>query len=183
VQILPWDSQFFGVRIARANVVRADDLVSTIAAAREHDVECLYVVVPAARADAVGEAIRAGGVLTALRLDLEHRGDAATTRPSGVRRATAKDSARVTELSAALARFSRFAQDERFPVERIEEMYRIWAATRSARRALTSASPIRPTEADRIIALPHALPETASATARVVVRLIRDNQNRLSPAR
>jgi GNAT superfamily N-acetyltransferase len=39
----------------------------------------------------------------------------------------AEDAERVAEFATALAPASRFAQDERFPPQRIEEMYRIWA--------------------------------------------------------
>lgn len=126
MELLPWDTQFFGVPIGRARVAQADALTSAIAAAQEHAVECLYVIVPEGDAHAVGAAIRAGGVLTALRLVLEHRGDPSSTQPGDVRAATPKDSAHVVELSAALARFSRFAQDPRFTRERIEGMYRTW---------------------------------------------------------
>jgi dTDP-4-amino-4,6-dideoxy-D-galactose acyltransferase len=127
VQLLPWDTEFFGVEIARATVARPDALASMIAAAQERDVQCMYVVVPEAEANAVGAAIRAGSVLTALRLELDHDGDAAAKWPRDVRMAGPDDSDRVLELSVALARFSRFAQDRRFPSDRIEEMYRTWA--------------------------------------------------------
>jgi ribosomal protein S18 acetylase RimI-like enzyme len=127
MEFLPWDSQFFGVTIGRAEVAEDRDLEAVIAAARESEVACLYVVVPGAETAAVEAAIRAGSILTALRLVLEHQGEASLIQASEVRRATVKDSAQIMGLSAKLAPFSRFAQDERFERERIEEMYRIWA--------------------------------------------------------
>jgi GNAT superfamily N-acetyltransferase len=126
LEVLPWDTQFFGVTIGRARVAEADALTSAIAAAQERGVECLYVVVPEAETDTLGATIHAGSILTALRLVLEHRGDPTVTQPHDIRAATPEDSAHVVEVSAALARFSRFAQDPHFALERIEEMYRIW---------------------------------------------------------
>ena len=127
MELLPWDTQFFDVNIARARVRSVDALDSAISAAREADIDCLYVVVPQADAPVLRAAIWAGGLLTALRLTLEHRAYRPAAQPSSVRRATSTDAARVVELSAALASLSRFTHDPRFPRERIDEMYRIWA--------------------------------------------------------
>jgi ribosomal protein S18 acetylase RimI-like enzyme len=113
--------------IARAWVRSAEAFEPAVTAAREANVDCLYVVVPQAEASPLGAGIRGGGVLTAIRLVLEHRGDHPVRQPTSVRRATPRDTQRLVELSAALARFSRFAADPHFPRERIAEMYRIWA--------------------------------------------------------
>jgi ribosomal protein S18 acetylase RimI-like enzyme len=126
VELLPWDTQFFGHAIGRTHLARADALESEIAAARQNGVDCLYIVIPEAGSEAVRAAMRAGSVLTGLRLGLEHRGDRSVTQPRGIRTATHEEAARVVELAVALSGFSRFAQDPRFPIERIEEMYRAW---------------------------------------------------------
>jgi GNAT superfamily N-acetyltransferase len=126
VELLSWDTSFFGLTIGRAKVAAAHDLDQALADAKEQDVACLYLVVPGARAEPVTAAVRAGGVLAALRLELEYDGDPPGW-PSTVRRATPDDATGVAELAAALAPASRFAQDARFAPDRIEEMYRIWA--------------------------------------------------------
>jgi GNAT superfamily N-acetyltransferase len=127
VELLPWDTQFFGLAIGRTHLARPEALESEIAAAQQNGVDCLYIVIPEAGSEAVGAAMRTGSVLTGLRLGLEHRGDGSMTEPSSVRTATPKEAARVVELAVALSASSRFAQDPRFPTERIEEMYRVWA--------------------------------------------------------
>jgi GNAT superfamily N-acetyltransferase len=127
VELLPWDTKFFGITIGRARVGSERDLQTALRAANEHGVECLYVVVPGAKADPLAAAIRAGSELTTVRLDLEHRGRKVAPGAGTVRPAGPGEAARVADLAAALAPASRFAQDGRFRRERIEEMYRIWA--------------------------------------------------------
>ena len=128
MELLSWDTSFFGLTVGRVPVVDARDVDSALTEARERSVACLYVVVRGAEAEATAAAVRAGGILTALRLELQHDGKLAPGRPPGtVRRAVAEDAGWIAELATALAPASRFAQDERFPPQRIEEMYRIWA--------------------------------------------------------
>jgi GNAT superfamily N-acetyltransferase len=126
VELLPWDTQFFGLTIGRTQLACAEALESEIVAAKQNGVDCLYIVIPGVGSEAVGAAMRAGSVLTGLRLGLVHRGDRSVRRPRGVRMATTEEAARVAELAVALSGSSRFAQDPRFPTERIEEMYRVW---------------------------------------------------------
>jgi ribosomal protein S18 acetylase RimI-like enzyme len=127
VEILAWDSDFFGVVIGRALAGGADAVVDAVAAARTEEVACLYIIVPGAESDAVGAAGRAGARLTALRLELEHSREAAVGEALPTRHAEDIDMSRVVDLSVALSRFSRFAQDSRFSAERVAEMYRVWA--------------------------------------------------------
>lgn len=127
MELLSWDTDFFGITIGRAKIATARDLEIALRAASDQGVECLYVVVPGAKADPVAAAIRAGSGLTALRLDLERRGRQVASDAETVRPAAPDEAGRVAELAAALAPASRFAQDGRFRRERIEEMYRIWA--------------------------------------------------------
>jgi dTDP-4-amino-4,6-dideoxy-D-galactose acyltransferase len=129
VELLPWDTDFFGVTIGRARVQASDEVETEIGAARAAGVECLYVVVAQADGAATGSIVKSGGVLTALRIVHERTGDPALTRPSSVREAGVDDEARVVDMSRSLAGASRFAQDLRFTRGRIEEMYRLWAVT------------------------------------------------------
>jgi dTDP-4-amino-4,6-dideoxy-D-galactose acyltransferase len=126
VELLEWDTNFFGIPIGRATVDDPRDLQTALDTARDRSVRCLYVVVPGAKTTPLAAAIDAGGVLTALRLELEYAGPPPPAQANGVRRALADDAAHVERLAAALAPTSRFARDDRFPPERIEEMYRIW---------------------------------------------------------
>jgi dTDP-4-amino-4,6-dideoxy-D-galactose acyltransferase len=124
---MPWDTEFFGFKIARAHVSAAESLDAEIAAARAAGVACLYIVVTGAESRALEGAIGAGALLTALRVVQGRDGDGTLAQGSGVRRATPGDAGRVVDLSRSLVRSSRFANDPRFPHERIEEMYRLWA--------------------------------------------------------
>jgi ribosomal protein S18 acetylase RimI-like enzyme len=127
VELLSWDTDFFGIAIGRARITTARDLEVALTAASDQGVECLYLVVPGAKADPLIAAVRAGSSLTALRLDLEHRGPQVASDSGTVRPAAPEEAGRVAELAAALAPASRFAQDSRFSRERIAEMYRVWA--------------------------------------------------------
>jgi GNAT superfamily N-acetyltransferase len=127
VELLSWDTSFFGLTIGRARAVDGRDVEAALTEAEEHGAACLYVVVPGAKAEPVAAAIRVGGALTALRFEFERTGESVAAQPVTVRRATAEDAAQVADLAARLAPTSRFAQDERFRRERVEEMYRIWA--------------------------------------------------------
>jgi len=122
---LPWDSEFFGVSIARA-VLEEAELAEIVAAAREESVECLYLVVPEANPAIVAAAVAAGATFVDLRAELGR--ELPPPEPTGrTRLATSADVGWVLTLSADLADFSRFRADPRFPRTRIGEMYRIWA--------------------------------------------------------
>jgi ribosomal protein S18 acetylase RimI-like enzyme len=125
VNVLEWDTDFFGVRIGRADL--ADETVAAaVDAARRERVECLYLAAPAERPDLVTEAARAGALLVDVRLELDAEpGELAPQ--SGVRIAGAGDGELVEQLAAELSTHSRFRADPRFDEGRVAEMYRIWA--------------------------------------------------------
>lgn len=120
---LEWDSEHFGVAIGR---VDGDaPLEVEIAEARAEGLACLYAFPAGDDLEAIARAVGAGGRLVDLRLDLSGPGDASA--PVGVRRATDADLEDVERAAVALAAYSRFSRDARFPRDRVDEMYRIWA--------------------------------------------------------
>jgi GNAT superfamily N-acetyltransferase len=135
---LPWDTEFFGIRIARAEA--GDSLDPTAAAARDAGIECLYLTVREARPGALDAAIRAGALLTDLRLELE-RDAPPPEAVEGVRVAAEADTGEVERLAAELSAYSRFNADPRFPAGRIAEMYRLWA-----HRCLAEGTVVLPAE-------------------------------------
>jgi GNAT superfamily N-acetyltransferase len=125
VDQLPWDSDFFGVRVGRA-VVPEEPLETAVALAREQGVECLYVEVTGAEPRAIEEAVRSGAQLVDLRTTLDLAGPIELAPGNRARRASAADAPMLEELARELSAFSRFAVDQRIPKAKVEEMYDIW---------------------------------------------------------
>ena len=122
---LAWDSDFFGVSIARADIEVAE-LDSVLEEARSEGFDLVYLTAPGARVDAVTAAVRRGGRLVDIRAQLE-AGELAPALDARARIATVADREGVERAAVALSSWSRFANDPRIPVERVREMYRIWA--------------------------------------------------------
>ena len=123
VTILEWDTEFFGVSIARAEI-EGDTVADAVDSARGLGVQCLYLVIPNAHPPSLEDAIRRGGRLVDLRLDTRARDPSAF--PPGVREATSDDLALLVPHARRLSSSSRFRADPRFPREAVEEMYEIW---------------------------------------------------------
>lgn len=138
MNVLEWDTQFFGVRIGRAELAETD-VASAADAARAESLACLYLSAPAARPELVTDAVRAGALLVDVRLELDAE---RTTQPkpaTGVRAAGEGDAELVEELAAELSAYSRFRADPRFDGERVAEMYRVWARRDLAEGAVVLA--------------------------------------------
>jgi ribosomal protein S18 acetylase RimI-like enzyme len=120
---LPWDTEFFGVSIASAEIAE-DTVAGALEEAEARGVQCLYLVIPGAHPPSLAAAVRRGGRLVDLRvtLDLETR----IAPPSGVRLADGGDLAALMPLARGLSRSSRFGRDPRFPDEVVVRMYETW---------------------------------------------------------
>jgi ribosomal protein S18 acetylase RimI-like enzyme len=121
---LPWDTEFFGVAIARTEV-NGIGIDAAFEAARREEIECLYVFVPGAPPGVVMQAIAAGAQLVDLRTELK----GVVRRPAAeafAQVATRSDLPALEELAARLAEASRFRADPRFAADAVAEMYRIW---------------------------------------------------------
>lgn len=122
---LEWDSEFFGLDIARADLA-AEPLDAALADARAAGIELLYVFAPGDRLPLVREAVLRGARPLELRSELDLALDAPPSLPAGVRLAAPADEPALFELADAFSASSRFRLDDRFPQERIAEMYRRW---------------------------------------------------------
>jgi GNAT superfamily N-acetyltransferase len=120
---LTWDSEFFDVSIARADI-DGENVKSAVELAAAHQVQCLYLFIRGARAPAVADALRHGGRLVDLRIELDLR--TALPLPEGVRRADRRDIAALVPFARKLASASRFSVDPRFPRNAVKAMYEIW---------------------------------------------------------
>jgi ribosomal protein S18 acetylase RimI-like enzyme len=126
VKFRDWDSAFFGVRIFQAHVGAADVAASLEEAGRQ-GAECLYLFIELTDPSGIEAAVRAGGRLVDIRVELTgeveidaHPGAAAT------RRAVQSDREVLMRQALQLAHESRFARDARIPLQRVNEMYEIW---------------------------------------------------------
>ena len=126
MKLLPWDSEFFGQPIARADLPPAD-LDDAVAAAHSSGASCLYLFVPGDHVGLVEACVRRGARLVDLRVELDRVVDPDTTAIGPPVRPAKVDELRDLEISAEdLARVSRFAADERFTADRVRDMYRTW---------------------------------------------------------
>jgi ribosomal protein S18 acetylase RimI-like enzyme len=89
--------------------------------------QCLYLFIDADDLAGIEAAVRMGGRLVDLRVELEGRVEdetAATGAPT--RRAIRTDHEELLRQTRRLAGESRFARDPRIPDDRVREMYEIW---------------------------------------------------------
>ncbi len=139
-ELLAWDSKFFGIRIGRVLTETLDDAScqSALRWCREHTVKCLYFLAEQDQAT-ITTAEQNGFHLVDIRVDLDRdlanstsaaeslQGDGETS-DQRIRTAAASDLPRLRELAAAGHRNTRFYQDEHFPRELCDELYRTWIA-------------------------------------------------------
>jgi ribosomal protein S18 acetylase RimI-like enzyme len=126
--VLPrsWDSTFFGVRVAEAQI-HGDALDQAVADAARSRVECLYLFVDAAELMTIETAVRRGGRLVDLRVELAGRIEIEPGNdPPLTRRATQSDREVLLPQARELAIESRFWRDPRIPNQKVQEMYDIW---------------------------------------------------------
>jgi len=116
-QILDWDSDYWGVRIARVGDPDVDEW------AREHGVACAYLLVPADDSASAHRAEERGFRLMDVRVEL----DAPVARTEQPVRAHREDD---VERLRAIARRNhadtRFYADPNFPRELCDELYDTW---------------------------------------------------------
>jgi dTDP-4-amino-4,6-dideoxy-D-galactose acyltransferase len=127
---LPWDSEFFGVAIARVTPSRiaAADLASVTRWADEAGIDCVYFLADPADRESVSGAEGSGFSLVDVRVTLGRdvsRGAGAVDDPA-VRPARPEDTLALREIARVSHRTTRFHRDARFDPERADEMYAVW---------------------------------------------------------
>jgi len=123
LEVLPWDTEFFGFRVARADLTRGE-LERVVERAQAGKVECVYLTVDGDHPEVVQEAILRGARLVQFRLKA-HRDTRRVPRdpdPS-TRLARPADRPKVLKLARELSSMSRFAADPRFPQDRVADLY------------------------------------------------------------
>ena len=143
-ELLPWDSDFFGLRIARLSAPRlARDQASALRRwAQEERVACVYALVDAADVEtpAVMAELGAGVVDIRMTMTADPLESSAIPAPDlPLREAIEADLPMLEEIAAAAHRDTRFYADPRFPRARVDELYRVWLrnAVRGGDRVVT----------------------------------------------
>jgi ribosomal protein S18 acetylase RimI-like enzyme len=126
---LPWDTQFFGLRVAR---VRGHTLTPARAAAieawsRRTGTSRLYFLAAADDPATLRAAEAAGFHLAEIRMTFERElGDIVPLAPSHVRPYTPADLPALRELARKSYTDSRFYQDPRIPRDKADELFDLW---------------------------------------------------------
>jgi GNAT superfamily N-acetyltransferase len=126
---LPWDSDFFGVAIARVTQPRATagDLAAAVRWAGQASINCLYFLADADHHESVRAAEENRFALVDARATLERGVPAAEGGDdASVRLATLEDLPRLTSIARVSHRNTRFHRDTRFDARRADEMYAVW---------------------------------------------------------
>mgnify|MGYP006195837233 CR=1 FL=1 len=126
-EILPWDSEFFGMKIGRVLHPAAADVLAAAAWARAEGIRCLYALVDAGGTSARRALEDEGFRETDLRLTLD-RDAAAAPEPPGhnIRPARAGDLPALEALARISHRNTRFYEDGRFDRARCDDLYAVW---------------------------------------------------------
>jgi dTDP-4-amino-4,6-dideoxy-D-galactose acyltransferase len=132
LQILEWDSNFFGKKIARANVEKLTEnsLHSLLSESIKSEVDCLYLLLNAADKSKVKLAEMNGFHLVDIRVTLarsiEPELSPWVSPSSAIRLAKADDIINLRSIAAANHKDSRFYSDGNFPAELCDELYATW---------------------------------------------------------
>lgn len=127
---LPWDSEFFGFRIGRANGARLDAAALTrlLAWSAEERLRCLYFFGDGNDRATLDQAHAGGFKFVDVRVELAVplRNGAPTELPERVRVATAADLPALETIARAAHTDTRFSKDAGFPTDRAAELYARW---------------------------------------------------------
>ncbi len=128
-QLLNWDTEFFGMRVARLNRAQptAAEMRSALDWCAAENISCLYLLTGSNDPETTRLAEECGFHFADIRVTLERSGgDAPSDIPSGIRIATEEDVAALKSIAGVSHTDSRFYYDTGFPRERCDELYRVW---------------------------------------------------------
>lgn len=129
-QLLPWDSNYFGLRIARIDQpLSAAELKRYFDWHREQAVQCTYYLCPIDQLDVIHAATGLGFQFMDVRITLEcciSGKEATANRIASMRLATGQDLDSLETLASELHQDTRFFADKRFPVDQVKNLYALW---------------------------------------------------------
>lgn len=129
---LPWDTEHFGCRIARANIRQLDaaNWRRLEGWCREQSIDCLYFLASAADQNTIFELQRQRFDFLDIRMTLEKKLQSPQPKPADenflFREAHEKDAPRLLEMSRDKFNFTRFYADRCFDDGLAARMYEIW---------------------------------------------------------
>lgn len=132
VEFLPWDSDFFGIKIGkvRPGSLNLSDGTALCTWAQSRDYGCLYWLADTANENPLGVARQTGFIFADLRLELA-RPLSAVESPlaaASIRPAMIADLNALEAIARETQRDTRFIKDQRFPPHRAHELYATWIA-------------------------------------------------------
>lgn len=143
---LPWDTDFFGVRVGRVQAARlAPDSVAAILRWNEANrIRCLYFSADGSCGETLALAHDAGFQFVDMRVDLSVNltpsGGPAPRLP-GIRIATPDDLPLLEAIARKAHTDTRFFKDRRFPIARAEDLYAVWIRRDLAQHHVLVATP------------------------------------------
>jgi dTDP-4-amino-4,6-dideoxy-D-galactose acyltransferase len=126
---LPWDSQFFGLSIARAVPSRLDAATrdAVLDWCRSHRVDCLYFLGAPDDTETIQQLDAGGFQLVGVRVTLARPAESGRGEVRGhVRPAAAGDIPALRDIASSAHRDTRFHADSRFDAARSDELYATW---------------------------------------------------------
>jgi ribosomal protein S18 acetylase RimI-like enzyme len=128
---LPWDTDFFGIRIGRVQATRLtpDSLAAILRWNEANRIRCLYFSADGSCGETLALAHGAGFQFVDMRVDLSLRIEAAATSAgssANTRTATPDDLPLLEAIARKAHTDTRFFKDHRFPVTRAEALYAAW---------------------------------------------------------
>lgn len=131
IRLLPWDTEFFGLRIAALNAAPLETgaIARLVEEAREQRIDCVYLLSDATDVGRVQSAEQVGFRFVDIRITFARTPEArSASRPSAdrVRAACEADVPALRSIAALSHTASRFFADPRFPRDRAAELYSTW---------------------------------------------------------
>ena len=127
--LLPWDSEFWGLRVAKVNAstLHAADYSAVRAWCRHHDVRCLYFLADGEDEETLMTAFEHGFQFVDVRTDMERALPGNPSgHPSDVSYAQPEDLDELKRIARISHSSTRFFKDRRFPRESAQELYARW---------------------------------------------------------
>lgn len=131
-ELLHWDTEHFGVRVARVRAHRLDpsSVNAALAWAASREIACLYLLADSSDPETLRLAASRGFRFVDVRVTLGRRLDDAPPDPAPpaiiLRPAVAEDEAALVALAAASHDDTRFYADGRFGRGAVDSLYRTW---------------------------------------------------------
>jgi dTDP-4-amino-4,6-dideoxy-D-galactose acyltransferase len=127
-QRLTWDSEFFGVEVARTALTRLSnvDLAALFSWCDAHGTDCLYFLADASHPETVRLAQQSGFTMVDFRVALEHSMTTEFQPAAAVRPAAPQDLPELQRIARVSHRTSRFYSDGRFPAAQCDLLFERW---------------------------------------------------------